>query len=123
MEVYAGLAPEGGSVLELGCGTARVTAAPAARGRPVTGVDLSRPMLAQAEQRRAELAPEAAARIELKLGDMTALDLKRTFGAVICPCFTLAHVPVGQAWRHSFATAPGTWRAAAWRPSTRRGWT
>src|SRR5205809_716320 len=53
----------------------------------------------------AGLPADAAARIELRLGDMTALDLKRTFDAVICPYFTLAHVPAGQAWRNSFASA------------------
>jgi hypothetical protein len=36
---------------------------------------------------------------------MTALDLKRIFGLVVCPYFTLAHVPAGQAWKNSFATA------------------
>jgi len=105
VEVYAGLAAAGGQVLELGCGSARVTAALAERGFALSGVDLARPMLAQAERRRAGLAPEAAARIELRLGDMTALDLKRTFDLVICPYFTLAHVPAGQAWTNTFRTA------------------
>jgi hypothetical protein len=36
---------------------------------------------------------------------MTALDLKRTFDLVVCPYFTLAHVPAGAAWRNTFATA------------------
>ena len=105
VEAYAGLAPAGGAVLELGAGTGRVTAALAERGLAVTGVDIARPMLDQAEKRRAGLAPEAAARIALRLGDMTALDLKRTFDLVVCPYFTLAHLPLGQAWRNSFATA------------------
>ena len=104
VEAYAALAPEGGSVLELGAGSGRVTAALAARGFAVTGIDLARPMLAQAERRREALAPDVAARIELRLGDMTALDLKRTFDLVICPYFTLAHVPVGQAWTNTFKT-------------------
>jgi SAM-dependent methyltransferase len=105
VEVYAGLAPDGGSALELGAGSGRITAALAEHGLAVVGVDLARPMLQQAQARRAGLAPEVAARIELKLGDMTALDLKRTFDLVICPYFTLAHVAVGQAWRNTFRTA------------------
>jgi SAM-dependent methyltransferase len=105
VEVYAGLAPAGGAVLELGAGTGRVTAALAERGFEVVGVDLSRPMLAQAEARRAALPPVVAARIALKLGDMTSLDLKRAFDLVVCPYFTLAHVPVGAAWKNAFATA------------------
>jgi SAM-dependent methyltransferase len=105
VEVYAALAPAGGAVLELGAGSGRITAALAERGLAVTGVDLSKAMLEQAQARRASLAPEVASRIELRLGDMTALDLKRRFDLVVCPYFTLAHVPVGQAWKNSFATA------------------
>jgi len=105
VEVYAALAPPAGAVLELGAGSGRVTAALAERGFEVVGVDLARAMLEQAERRRAALAPEAAARITLRLGDMTALDLKRTFDLVVCPYFTLAHMPAGQAWKNSFATA------------------
>ena len=62
-------------------------------------------MLAQAQARRAALAPDVAARIELRQGDMTSLDLKRTFDLVVCPFFTLAHVPAGAAWRNTFRTA------------------
>jgi len=103
--LYAGLAPAGGAVLELGAGSGRVSAALAERGFAVTGVDLSRAMLAQAEQRRGALPAEAAARLALRLGDMTGLDLKRTFDLVVCPYFTLAHVPAGQAWSNTFRTA------------------
>lgn len=105
VEVYAGLAAPGGTVLELGAGSGRVTAALAKRGLAVTGVDLSRSMLDQAQARRGALPAEVAGRIELKLADMTSLDLKRSFDLVACPYFTLAHVPVGAAWRNTFATA------------------
>jgi SAM-dependent methyltransferase len=103
--VYADLAAAGGSILELGAGSGRVTAALAERGFSVTGIDISRPMLAQAQARRAGLAPEIGERVELRLGDMTGLDLKRSFDLAICPYFTLAHVPAGAAWRNSFASA------------------
>jgi hypothetical protein len=36
---------------------------------------------------------------------MTAIALRRTFDLVICPYFTLAHVPRGTAWKNTFATA------------------
>lgn len=104
-ETYAGLARSGGSILELGAGTGRLTAALAARGHDVVGVDISPVMLAQGRARLADLAPEARARAALVRGDMTALDLKRTFQLVICPFFTLAHVPAGAAWKYTFATA------------------
>lgn len=102
LDLYASLAPEGGRILELGAGSGRLTFALAERGFSVVGVDIARPMLDQA---RARLPKALAPRVELKLGDMTALDLKRTFDLVICPYFTLAHVPTGAAWRNTFATA------------------
>ncbi|WP_296595190.1 bifunctional 2-polyprenyl-6-hydroxyphenol methylase/3-demethylubiquinol 3-O-methyltransferase UbiG [Phenylobacterium sp.] len=104
-DVYAGLAPAGGAILELGAGTGRLTSALAVRGFDVTGVDISPAMLAQAKARIADLAPDVRARIELRRGDMTALDLKRAFDLVICPFFTLAHVPAGAAWKNTFAVA------------------
>ena len=39
-DIYAGLVPEGGSVLELGAGTGRLTAGLAGRGHPIVGVDI-----------------------------------------------------------------------------------
>jgi len=105
LEIYAALAPEGGPILELGAGTGRLAVALAERGFSVTGVEIAPAMLAQAAAKRTELDPEVARRIELKRGDMTALDLRRTFAAVICPYFTLAHVPRGAAWKNTFATA------------------
>jgi SAM-dependent methyltransferase len=103
--VYAELPPAGGAILELGAGTGRLAVALAERGFSVTGIEIAPAMLAQASAKRAELDPEVARRIELKRGDMTAIDLKRTFDAVICPYFTLAHVPRGMAWKNTFATA------------------
>lgn len=104
-DIYAGLAPAGGAILELGAGTGRLTLGLAERGFRVCGVDISPTMLSQAEARVAKLAPDVRQRIELRQGDMTSLDLKRTFDLVICPFFTLAHVPTGAAWRNTFAVA------------------
>jgi len=105
LDIYARLAPPGGKILELGAGTGRLTFALAERGFSVVGVDIAPAMLAQAAAKQADLAPAVAARVELKRGDMTVLDLKRSFDLVICPYFTLAHVPRGMAWKNTFATA------------------
>lgn len=105
VEVYAGLAPPGGSVLELGAGSGRIAGALALRGLSVIGIEIAPAMLEKAQTRRATLPPEAQARLELRRGDMMTLDLKRTFDLVICPYFTLAHVPVGAAWKNTFAVA------------------
>lgn len=105
LAIYAALAPPDGAVLELGVGTGRLAFAFAQRGLSVTGVEIAPAMLAQASAKRAELDPEIARRVELKRGDMTSIDLKRTFDAVICPYFTLAHLPRGMAWKNTFGTA------------------
>jgi SAM-dependent methyltransferase len=104
-DIYAGLARPGGAILELGAGSGRLTAGLAARGFEITGVDIAPAMLAQAEARIATLPPEVRARITLRRGDMTALDLKGVFDLVICPFFTLAHVPTGAAWKNTFGVA------------------
>lgn len=104
-EIYAGLAPSGGRILELGAGTGRLTAGLAAQGFAVTGVEIAPAMLSQAEARAAALPEEVRAHIRLRRGDMTALDLRETFDLVLCPYFTLAHVPAGAAWRNTFAVA------------------
>jgi SAM-dependent methyltransferase len=104
-DIYAGLVPAGGRVLELGAGTGRLTAALAGRGFDVTGVDISPAMLEQAKARVAALPDDVRGRIELVRGDMTALDLKRTFDLVVLPFFTLAHVPAGTAWKNTFKVA------------------
>ncbi len=105
IEIYAALIPAGGSVLELGAGSGRITGALAGEGFTLTGIDIAPAMLAQAEARRGALPPEVAGRITFRRGDMTALDLKQAFDVVICPFFTLAHVPAGAAWRNTFAVA------------------
>lgn len=104
-DIYADLRPAGGAILELGAGTGRLTVGLAERGFHVCGVDISPTMLRQAEARVARLAPTVRQRIGLHQGDMTSLDLKRAFDLVICPFFTLAHVPTGAAWRNTFAVA------------------
>jgi SAM-dependent methyltransferase len=102
VDLYAGLAAPGADVLELGAGSGRVALALAERGFVVTGVELSPAMLAQAQARLREAPAEAAARVALQRGDLTALDLKRAFPLVVCSYFTLAHLPAGMAWRNAF---------------------
>ena len=103
IDVYAGLAAPGATVLELGAGPGRVAAALAGRGFSVTGIEIAPAMLIRAEAVRTALPADVAARMEFRRADMTALDLKRSFDLVICPYFTLAHVPTGAAWRNAFA--------------------
>src|ERR1700744_3491641 len=105
VDIYARLAPPEGTLLELVGGTGRLAFALAEKGFRVTGVDIAPAMLAQAQAKLADLPPTVAGRVELKRGDMTVVDLGKTFDLVICPYFTLAHVPRGMAWKNTFATA------------------
>lgn len=105
LAVYASLATARSAILELGAGTGRLTAGLAALGFEVVGVDLAASMLERARARITNLAPEVAGRISLRQGDMTSLDLGRTFDLIVCPYFTLAHAPTGSAWRNTFAVA------------------
>ena len=104
IDLYAGLAAPGATVLELGAGSGRIAQGLAERGLSVTGVDIAPAMLAKARTRLAALPPQVAARIELRQDDLTCARLGRTFDLVICPFFTLAHIPLA-AWTSAFATA------------------
>lgn len=86
VDFYRRLAGEtGGPVLDIGCGTGRVAVVLAEDGVEVVGVDLSMPMLRLAEERRASLPPEVAARLTFVHGDMETLDLARRFPLIVAP--------------------------------------
>ncbi len=71
------------AILELGCGTGRVSRALATDGHSLTGIDLSFPMLAVAERAASAPAPHYACM------NMTALAFRTTFAAIIAPYNTL----------------------------------
>ena len=86
VDFYRRLAGEtGGPILDVGCGTGRVATALVADGHEVVGIDISAPMLRLAEQRRAALSTDVAARLSLCHADMTTLDLGRDFALVVAP--------------------------------------
>jgi ubiquinone/menaquinone biosynthesis C-methylase UbiE len=75
---------EGGPVLELGCGTGRLTMPVARTGAGIVGVDMSRPMLAYATARARRLP--RARRPRLVLGDIRRLPFAaRSFSVVMAP--------------------------------------
>src|SRR5207245_1807815 len=75
----------GDPVLELGCGTGRITMALAEAGKRITGLDLSERMLERAVKKRGALRVEARERIHLVQGDMARFDLGEKFRLVIIP--------------------------------------
>jgi SAM-dependent methyltransferase len=77
-----------GSVLELGCGTGRLSLPLARAGVPLVGIDRSEPMLARAVARRARLrrTPGAVARVTFVRGDIRELPFRSgTFTMVLAP--------------------------------------
>lgn len=103
IDLYAGLAPAGGSILELGAGTGRIAIPLAERGFDVTGLDIAPTMLAQAEVRHRALPAEVAERLRFVRGDMRSLALGQSYDLIIATFFTLAHVQPSIAWKPSFA--------------------
>ena len=77
---YVSAAKEFGEpVLELGCGSGRVTLAIAQAGCKITGLDISQKMLDRAEVKLATLPEEARTRVSLAQGNMTNFELKALF--------------------------------------------
>jgi SAM-dependent methyltransferase len=76
-------AAAGGPVLEVGCGTGRVSVAIAAAGIDVTGIDNVPALLARAAAKRAGSRPHGG--LSLVCADMRAYAFRRPFAAVIMP--------------------------------------
>jgi SAM-dependent methyltransferase len=79
-----------GPVLELGCGTGRLTLPMAQAGATVTGVDLSHAMLDGLRERLAA-SPPLQQRVEVLHGDFRTLRLGRRFDVVLWPFNALHH--------------------------------
>lgn len=77
----------GGDVLELACGTGRITLAIAPLARTVVGVDFSPQMLEWARKKTT-----GARKPEWLEGDMSAFDLGRQFDLVLIPYNALQHL-------------------------------
>jgi len=90
---YAGVAAQaGGPILELACGTGRLTIPMVQVGGDVVGVDIVPAMIEQANAKKVQLFPAEQERIEFILGDMRHLRLDRKFKAVIIGFNTLMHL-------------------------------
>jgi SAM-dependent methyltransferase len=83
---YRTMLPAGGAVLEMGCGTGRVARGLAGSNRPVTGIDISLPMVRQA---RKHLSPHCT----FLCMDMLAPAFSRPFEAIVIPYNTLNLFP------------------------------
>ncbi len=75
-------------LLELGCGTGRLTIPLASEGFDITGLDISEHMLRRARAK----AREADVEVTWLQGDMRAFDLDRQFAMIFCPFGTFNHL-------------------------------
>src|SRR4051812_24989287 len=76
----------GGPVLELACGTGRLTVPLAQAGHECVGLDASENMLGHARQK----ALAAGVPVELIRADMTDFDMGRRFGLIVLSCNSMA---------------------------------
>jgi len=82
----------GGSVLELGCGTGRITLPLIQDGAPVTGLDGSTPMLTRLRFKATSLlSPMERRKLHLLCADMRAFALRSRFTLIICPFSTFTY--------------------------------
>ena len=75
----------GGPVLELGCGTGRVSIPLAEAGSEIWALDLSDQMLAQLRGKLEQLSAPAIQRVHIVHGNMAGFDLGRKFDLIIVP--------------------------------------
>jgi len=81
-------AQSGGPVLELACGSGRLTLPIAEQGTEIAGLDASEPMLALAREK----AAHANLQVDWHLGNMAEFDLQRRFSLIFVPNNSIAHL-------------------------------
>ena len=102
---YAALAGKARTpVLELGCGTGRVTLAMAEAGAEVVGVDAMQPMLARAKERLAKSKRAVRERVRFVKGDLRTMRLRERFSLVVAPFNVLNHLYARKDFERAFAT-------------------
>ncbi|EDY84398.1 Methyltransferase domain family [Verrucomicrobiia bacterium DG1235] len=82
------IATYGAPVLELGCGTGKITIPIAEAGYSITGIDLSEAMIQHARRK----AKDQKLPVSFKLGDMSSFEEDQKFNVVILPSNNLAHL-------------------------------
>lgn len=85
VQFYVRACQSGQRVLELGCGSGRITRSLARAGCRVVGLDNHEGMLAEAQRMAEDLAPAAAGRLTYTQGDMRSFELDGPFERILIP--------------------------------------
>lgn len=85
---YRSLANQGESILEIACGSGRLTIPLAQSGLKMTGLDLSEAMLAEGRKKSKALDLQ----LEWVHGDARKFNLNRKFQLIFMPCNSLQHL-------------------------------
>jgi ubiquinone/menaquinone biosynthesis C-methylase UbiE len=88
-----------GEILELACGTGRITCAIAKAGKAITGLDLSESMLSEAKQKSKKLNLN----IEWVHGDMAQFELNKKFDAIFVGYNSVHHILTYQKFENLLA--------------------
>ena len=100
LDFYVSLARQFGSrVLELGCGTGRLTIPLAREGFSVTGVDIDSKMLAAAQKSGLHEATEVQQRLSFVQQDICSMQLDCTYDIVLFPYHSIGHIAPGHQLR------------------------
>ena len=89
----------GGQVLEMACGSGRLTIPIAQSGIDIVGADLSRSMLERARVK----ARQAGVTVRLVEADMRQFDLREKFAAILIPGNSLLHLETVDHWKRCLA--------------------
>ena len=93
----------GGQVLELGCGTGRISIPIADAGVSIVGLDNSSAMLKVARRKTAGISESARRGIRFLEGDMRTFKLNERFGLVIIPYRAFLHMMNGEDQRRALS--------------------
>ncbi len=97
-------APNAVSILELGCGTGIHAALLAQEGYQVHGVDISAEMLEQSLERRKQIPPDIASKLEFSQGDIREFRENLQFDAIISLFHVISYQTTNEALQATFAT-------------------
>lgn len=93
LPLYSAIAREAtGPVLELACGTGRLSLPMASAGAWVTGVDLSEAMIRRAKAKQSQLRSDVQTRLRFEVGDMRTFRAGRRFDRVVLAFNALLHM-------------------------------